>query len=273
MATATTTRPRISEEFLEAHRRTRLIDGLSRCIIKQGYRAMTVTDVVREAKTTRNTFYDTFSSKEAAALTMTAAVCPVLDVGDKDVDADGAIVLAIELAARLRTGDQIGATALIADAEQLLDRKLDLEPLEPAGTDDAPLLSTLPPGRHGLPREFVRKNQLARLLAGTAKAIYETGYAKATIADITRHAAVSRRTFYEHFVAKEAAVIYMAERAEEQLGLDLADHDFGRGLDQLWAEVVAAAFAGDAVGSMERRKRGQAVVRMLGAQLEVAEAA
>ena len=73
--------------------------------------------------------------------------------------------------------------------------------------DYPPELSRLPPGRHGLPREFVVHNQHERLIAGLAEAVAENGYASTTIAHITRHAAVSRRTFYEHFSSKDECFI------------------------------------------------------------------
>jgi AcrR family transcriptional regulator len=70
-----------------------------------------------------------------------------------------------------------------------------------------PELARLPPGRHGLPREFVAHNQRERLIAGLAEAIAENGYAGTTIAHITSHAAVSRRTFYEHFASKDECFV------------------------------------------------------------------
>jgi AcrR family transcriptional regulator len=73
--------------------------------------------------------------------------------------------------------------------------------------DYPPELSRLPPGRHGLPREFVVHNQRERLIAGLAEAVAENGYTSTTIAHITRHAAVSRRTFYEHFSSKDECFI------------------------------------------------------------------
>ncbi len=73
--------------------------------------------------------------------------------------------------------------------------------------DYPPELSRLPPGRHGLPREFVVHNQRERLVAGLAEAIAENGYSGTTIAHITRHAAVSRRTFYEHFSSKDECFV------------------------------------------------------------------
>jgi AcrR family transcriptional regulator len=73
--------------------------------------------------------------------------------------------------------------------------------------DYPPELSRLPPGRHGLPREFVVHNQRERLIAGLAEAVAENGYAGTTIGHITRHAAVSRRTFYEHFSSKDECFV------------------------------------------------------------------
>jgi AcrR family transcriptional regulator len=70
-----------------------------------------------------------------------------------------------------------------------------------------PELARLPPGRHGLPREFVAHNQRERLIAGLAEAVAENGYGGTTIAHITRHAAVSRRTFYEHFASKDECFV------------------------------------------------------------------
>lgn len=70
-----------------------------------------------------------------------------------------------------------------------------------------PELARLPPGRHGLPREFVTHNQRERLIAGLAEAVAEHGYAGTTIAHITKHAAVSRRTFYEHFSSKDECFV------------------------------------------------------------------
>ena len=44
--------------------RGRLLDGLAQSITDRGYRATTVADVVRNAKTSKRTFYDEFASKE-----------------------------------------------------------------------------------------------------------------------------------------------------------------------------------------------------------------
>jgi AcrR family transcriptional regulator len=93
------------------------------------------------------------------------------------------------------------------------------DPNAPAesATEYPPELSRLPPGRHGLPREFVVHNQRERLIAGLAEAVAENGYASTTIAHITRHAAVSRRTFYEHFGSKDECFVAAYDTVMEQL--------------------------------------------------------
>ncbi|HYJ20398.1 MAG TPA: TetR/AcrR family transcriptional regulator [Solirubrobacterales bacterium] len=86
-----------------------------------------------------------------------------------------------------------------------------------SGEEYPPELARLPPGRHGLPREFVAHNQRERLIAGLAEAIAESGYAGTTIAHITRHAAVSRRTFYEHFASKDECFVAAYDTVMAQL--------------------------------------------------------
>ena len=67
----------------------------------------------------------------------------------------------------------------------------------------SPELARLPPGRHGLPRDFVAQNQRDRLTAGMIAAVAEKGYNGATITGIAAAAGVSRRTFYAYFDSKE----------------------------------------------------------------------
>lgn len=86
-----------------------------------------------------------------------------------------------------------------------------------APSEYPPELSRLPPGRHGLPRDFVVHNQRERLIAGLAEAVAEKGYGGTTIADITRHAAVSRRTFYEHFEGKDQCFVAAFDTVTAQL--------------------------------------------------------
>ncbi|HET7052763.1 MAG TPA: TetR/AcrR family transcriptional regulator [Solirubrobacterales bacterium] len=72
-----------------------------------------------------------------------------------------------------------------------------------AGEDSPPGLARLPPGRHGLSREFVARNQRDRLTAGMIAAVAEHGFHEATITQIAAAAGVSRRTFYGYFSSKE----------------------------------------------------------------------
>jgi AcrR family transcriptional regulator len=69
--------------------------------------------------------------------------------------------------------------------------------------EESPGLARLPPGRHGLPRDFVVQNQRDRLAAGIIAAVSEFGYHETTITQIAAAAGVSRRTFYSYFNSKE----------------------------------------------------------------------
>ncbi|EUA13576.1 bacterial regulatory s, tetR family protein [Mycobacterium kansasii 662] len=53
--------------------RLRLFDGLAAAIGERGYRATTVADVVRHARTSKRTFYDQFASKEQCFLELLRA--------------------------------------------------------------------------------------------------------------------------------------------------------------------------------------------------------
>ncbi len=53
--------------------------------------------------------------------------------------------------------------------------------------------------------------QSARLVEAFAAAVSEKGYAATTVADIVRHASVSKRTFYECFEDKEACFLVAYE--------------------------------------------------------------
>ena len=62
----------------------------------------------------------------------------------------------------------------------------------------------------------------ARLLEGMAAALDVKGFAETTVADIARHARVSKRTFYEHFDTKHdcllALYVASSERALARIG-------------------------------------------------------
>jgi AcrR family transcriptional regulator len=98
----------------------------------------------------------------------------------------------------------------------------------PGPEEPSPHLARLPSGRHGLPREFVASNHRDRLIAGCIAAIEEQGYADLTVADVIKQAAVSRRTFYEHFSSKEECFVatydlvakHLASLVEEALAAE-----------------------------------------------------
>lgn len=56
-----------------------------------------------------------------------------------------------------------------------------------------------------------------RILSGFEEAIAEVGWPDVTVADVVRRARVSKRTFYEHFVSKEACLLALYERESARL--------------------------------------------------------
>lgn len=55
-------------DFIERHKKARIISALAEATVEKGYRAVTVADIVRRAGISRNTFYETFGSKEECFL-------------------------------------------------------------------------------------------------------------------------------------------------------------------------------------------------------------
>jgi AcrR family transcriptional regulator len=78
----------------------------------------------------------------------------------------------------------------------------------------------------------------ARLTAGLAAAIAETGYGGATVADVVRHARVSKRTFYEHFADKEECFLALYSETTDRLLELIAGAAAGGGS---WEERLTAA--------------------------------
>lgn len=129
--------------------------------------------------------------------------------------------------------------------------------LDPADAAEyPPELSRLPPGRHGLPRDFVVHNQRERLIAGLAEAVAEKGYGGTTIADITRHAAVSRRTFYEHFEGKDECFVAAFDTVTAQL-----------------REAIAAAYEAEDEWPLALRAGIEAMLSFLAAEPNLARLA
>ncbi|HEU4392030.1 MAG TPA: TetR/AcrR family transcriptional regulator [Solirubrobacterales bacterium] len=98
----------------------------------------------------------------------------------------------------------------------------------------------LPAGRHGLPREFIAQNQRERIITALVDTIAERGYSATTVAHITKAAAVSRRTFYEHFADKEACFLAAYEMVADHIrdSMQVAAEAF-----EEWPQQVRAALA------------------------------
>jgi AcrR family transcriptional regulator len=79
----------------------------------------------------------------------------------------------------------------------------------------------LPRGSHGLTRDEVVQSQRTRIFRAMIHVMAQKGYAATSVAEVLRHAQVSRETFYEQFSSKEqcfldafeAAVEFVLERA------------------------------------------------------------
>lgn len=75
----------------------------------------------------------------------------------------------------------------------------------------------LPPGRHGLSREYVNESHRWRLLAAAVELLAEGGYRCLTSHKIARRAAVSSQTFYVHFRNVEECLVAAVEVGADNL--------------------------------------------------------
>lgn len=105
--------------------------------------------------------------------------------------------------------------------------------------DPSPGLTRLPPGRHGLPRDFVARNQRDRLTAGIIASVAELGFQETTISRIAAAAGVSRRTFYAYFDSKEEGFLAAYDRIAAHL---LAAAREAAAAESGWPAKVAARF-------------------------------
>jgi AcrR family transcriptional regulator len=78
----------------------------------------------------------------------------------------------------------------------------------------------LPPGRHGLSRQYVQDNQRQRILDAVADVVSLVGYQAMSVEAVISTAGVSRRTFYDHFSSKDDAFL----TAFETIGSKLIEH-------------------------------------------------
>jgi AcrR family transcriptional regulator len=63
-------RPVVSREFILQYRRRRFSDALAAMCSEKGFRDTTVADIVARAGTSRNAFYELFSNREEAFMTL-----------------------------------------------------------------------------------------------------------------------------------------------------------------------------------------------------------
>jgi AcrR family transcriptional regulator len=95
----------------------------------------------------------------------------------------------------------------------------------------------LPPGRHGLPREFVTRNQRDRITAGIIAAVAVSGFHEATVSQITAEAGLSRRTFYGYFKSKEECFLATYETIAVHLEAEMRA---AAGSERGWPRRVVA---------------------------------
>jgi AcrR family transcriptional regulator len=96
----------------------------------------------------------------------------------------------------------------------LIAVKSDLPAENPLYPDE---LAQLPHGRHGLPAEFVDRNQRRRLIAAFTALVGEVGYSGATITGLAEAASVSTRTFYKFFETVEDCCLAAFDQAIDEL--------------------------------------------------------
>jgi AcrR family transcriptional regulator len=77
----------------------------------------------------------------------------------------------------------------------------------PRPGSSAPLYPKLRPRPHGLRKEEVERNQRSRLFGAMVESVAVRGYAATSVAELSRLAGVSKRTFYEQFANKEACFL------------------------------------------------------------------
>ena len=112
-------------------------------------------------------------------------------------------------------------------------------PKTPQGDPELPdELARLPHGRHGLPAEFVERNQRERLIASFIALVGEVGYGGATIEAVTSGAGVSSRAFYKYFETIEDCFVGAFERSVERLEPKVAE---AYGSEREWPQAVRAA--------------------------------
>lgn len=101
-------------------------------------------------------------------------------------------------------------------------------------------MDRLPSGRHGLPRDYIDRNQRRRLLAATTGLLSEHGCERTTVTLIGARSGVSKSDFYRHFESKDAAFAAAYEAAANGARRSLLA---GCGRGETWAEGVREGLA------------------------------
>lgn len=111
----------LSREFIVEHQRARIIAALADETVEKGYRAVTVSDIVRRAGIARNTFYENFASKEACFLAASeyaveSALGRVVAAGGKENDWPAQIAAGIAAFLRYVASEPALARTCIVEA-------------------------------------------------------------------------------------------------------------------------------------------------------------
>lgn len=101
-------------------------------------------------------------------------------------------------------------------------------------------LAQLPHGRHGLPEEFVERNQRERILASFTHLVGEVGSSGATITAIKDGASIASRTFYRYFDSVDEVCVAAFDKAVGDLRPLVAEAWSG---EEEWPLQVRATLA------------------------------
>jgi AcrR family transcriptional regulator len=101
----------------------------------------------------------------------------------------------------------------------------------------------LPGGRHGLSPQDVAEHQRRRIMDAVVQVTVEDGGGALTVQRVLAHAGISRKTFYDHFANREAAVLATYRLVTEQLVATIAsahgDDALADGVEALLALVAS----------------------------------
>jgi AcrR family transcriptional regulator len=101
-------------------------------------------------------------------------------------------------------------------------------------------LARLPHGRHGLPPEFVARNQRERLIASLIETVAKHGYNDTTITRVVEGAGVSSRTFYKYFQSVEECYVAALDQTIARLA-PLVEQAFDS--ERTWPQQIRASIA------------------------------